>query len=337
MDFRKWPAEKQDKVFAVCSVIIAAVIMAAILVIEYFSMKQLSGQYTAIMSADLSQGYKAVLSYNDHLYARIGFMTEILPTDGNKSHLIAQFINSSLSQIDERILSCGVLYVMLIATATVFYRHYRAEGDGSYIIRNTVATVIGLYVLYGLAVTAMQFLLKIPLKLPSFNHLVLLAVSLVCVITGVLALSLVLRFIPFRKTAALVAIPLAFLLFLFGFNNENGLYTSKTINSFDYVYEKEPQVLQEGYTGAYYDEKRNVMIVEGKEYQPQQVENPEYATGFGRVMSIGFEAINPYSGMSLAMLQETLDNQIPLKATALYGIRTVILAVLLIVLRGKDE
>ncbi len=62
---------------------------------------------------------------------------------------------------------------------------------------------------------------------------------------------------------------------------EGRLYSSPTTDSFDYIAQEiKPHIYDKDFDGdVYYDEEKNVLILNGEEYEPRQVDNPDYLTG----------------------------------------------------------
>lgn len=66
-----------------------------------------------------------------------------------------------------------------------------------------------------------------------------------------------------------------------------------------------PDVFSEDFAGtAYYDEEKNVLVVNGTEYPPRPAENPERLQGIRRAGATLFETLNPYAGNGLFMVSE---------------------------------
>ena len=111
---------------------------------------------------------------------------------------------------------------------------------------------------------------------------------------------------------------------------EYGLYSPKTIESFDYAYAIDSRILEEGY----YDSEKNVLVFEDKEYPPKQAENPEHYSGVKFMGAAAFEVINPYSGNSLYMVEQAMESNITLPIYLLYALKGFIW---IIVSRRKNE
>ncbi len=72
----------------------------------------------------------------------------------------------------------------------------------------------------------------------------------------------------------------------------------------------------------YYDENKNAVIVDGREYAPQLIDNADAYHGLQRAGAYVFELLNPYSGNSLYFL-EISEEKIRLSVIVLllYGMK----------------
>ena len=127
----------------------------------------------------------------------------------------------------------------------------------------------------------------------------------------------------FRFIAGYI-IPVVFVLFILGMYLEHGMYSSKTIESFDYVYSMDIRILEEGY----YDSEKNVIVFEDKEYPPEQAENPERYTGIKYLGASLFEILYPYSGNGLYMAEQAMEHEISFFVYVLYAVKGMIWIVL---------
>ena len=162
----------------------------------------------------------------------------------------------------------------------------------------------------------------------------MLVLSLLSVMGGSCALGLMLRKIKYKKTAAVLAIPLVLVLFLVGTGIEAGFYSPKTVSSFSYVVEL---VGEENMGGYYYDEEKNAVVGNGQEYPPEIVPNPEHTVGAKRAAGLAFTAINPYSWNGLELLRQELYAMIPLWAVLLHIVKSVFWNGLAALVPGKKK
>lgn len=73
----------------------------------------------------------------------------------------------------------------------------------------------------------------------------------------------------------------------------------------------------------YYDEGKNAVILNGTEYPPEIVGNPEHYTGVVRAGAFLFELINAYSGNGLLMTDSIIDGPVPIWAEIAYAVKAV--------------
>ena len=162
----------------------------------------------------------------------------------------------------------------------------------------------------------------------------MLAPSLLSVTGGSCALGLMLRRIKYKKIAAVLAIPLVFVLFLVGTGIEAGLYSPKTVSSFSYVTE----LVGEENLGDYrYDDEKDAVVGNGQEFPPEIVPNPEHSVGAERAAGLAFTVINPYAGNGLELLRQALYAEIPLWAVLLPIVKSVFWIGLAALAPGKKE
>lgn len=304
----------------------AVVMLAGVLILAALSVKTLSGEYLTLKNADISQPITGSVSYNDRLYAQLGFGVETDPADGDAEAFLSEFLDESLQKIDLRILSSGILYTMTIVTVAALFLYEKFGRDAKRHTRAVLLAVFAVYAVYVASVAVLHRLFGVPFSLPSGAYLLAAAVSLGCVAGGSCVLAFVLRVLRFKKTAAVLAVPAVFLMFLFGTVFEAKLYVAPTVDSFEYVASIDERVTDTASdVEAYYDEGKNVLIVAGTEYPPRQVENPDYAKGGERVGAYLFELVSPYAGNGLFMIQETEEMTVPLFFTALYALKALAL------------
>ena len=189
-------------------------------------------------------------------------------------------------------------------------------------VLSAALTVSVLYFVYIAFVVILHGINKVPFHFP-IDHAAIIIVGLLSLIGGFSALVLLLRKIRFRKIASLVVIPFLVLLFMSGFLFEAGLFTPAKIDSFDYVADIDPRILDENFEGEfYYDEERNVIVFDGKEHEPKEVDNPDHFSGLSRVGAFLFEALNPYAGNALPVVQEEFESDIGIPVLLLYALKS---------------
>ena len=161
---------------------------------------------------------------------------------------------------------------------------------------------------------------QVPVSVPAGISLLTLCVSLLAVIGGSCAAAWLLRRVRYRAVISLILIPAAVALYMFGTVFEAGLYTSRYIDSFDYIMQGEDYDPEGTYI---YDPDKNAVIHDGQEYPPQQVPNPDYSTGISRIAGAVFEVLDPYAGCGLELIRPELGKDVPVWILLLYVCKSI--------------
>ncbi len=286
--------------------------LTVIFVSSFQAVKTLGQQYRVFTEADLSKPFREVLSFDDNVYISLGSGIEILPDDPGKEAALASFISSALYSIDRRICSTGVFYTMIIGTLLSFFLYRISGGEKKKHILWIVLTVFGIYVLYIGGLFLFHKLNSVPFCFPKGKDLMVTMTGILSVAGGLCAAGFLIRKVPYRKTVSLILIPVVFALYLFGTPLQNGLYTEKTVKSFAYVGDIDPRIYEEGFNDYVYDPEKDVVILDGKEYPPEELPNPDYLTGLSRAGAILYEIADPFAGNSLPFVNEILETPLPM-------------------------
>ena len=296
---------KKKDLFRIITIVAFFAFLVALTVYSYVAVRQLLECYEFLMNGDIAKGFSGNIYYDDHIYASIGMGLEILPNEPGAKQRLAEFLYTSLLSIDRRILSCGLIYTMFGTSLLLYNLFSDKEESRRKQILKTIGMVFGTYVLFIGMINVLCALFHVPFYFPGFKDLLSIFTGLLCIVAGCCAFGILLRAFRFKKILAIVMVPVALLLFLFSTSFEGQLYSPARIDSFDYVYEIDSRILDENFEGeCYYDSDKNVMVVEGKEYPPEQADNPEHFRGLSRIGAFLFEAADPYSGSTLYMAQE---------------------------------
>ena len=325
--------KRTDGLFGRLMLGIGTVGFLMVLYLSFSAVRTLGEHYTEMKQADLSQVYSGTVYYDDSLYACTGYGIETDPADPDTPKILQEYLDSSLTSIDQVILSVGAVYTMFIASFAAFYQYINHQDNHRGHVRSILLGGILVYVLYTAAIVLMYALNHIPFLLPDARSLLDVGVSLLSVLGGLCALGLLIRIIPLKKIASLAAIPLVFVLFLFSAVSEGQLCLPAYQKSFAYLAEIDSRVLEEDFDGYYYDEEKDVVVLDGKEYPPQIVPNPDYLTGTDRVKAYVFEALDPFSGSAFSMMEKAAECQAPLIYPACYALK----ALFWIILAGKRK
>ncbi len=301
---------------------LGGIAMIVVLLMTFVAIQRFGTQYAAIRDNDLSQDAAMTMIYDDHLYAQIAYGIEIVSGYKNMAIERDDFLDNSLRGVDRRIISCGTLYTMMIVTVLSYFLYRTYKNDARKHVLSVVLVIIEVFAVYVLVAWLAYLLSGMPFHFEG--SLLRFGISLLSIIGGSCALAVLYRFFPFRKILAFAAIPLVFVLFIFGFILEHGLYCDPVIDSFDYVADLDPRILEEDFAGqVYYDEEKNVMVVEDKEYEAQQLPNDEYYSGLPRIGAYVYELLDPYAGNSLYFLEDADGSKAPLAVCFLYLLKSL--------------
>ncbi|MCQ2447086.1 MAG: hypothetical protein MJ141_09400 [Clostridia bacterium] len=165
----------------------------------------------------------------------------------------------------------------------------------------------------------------------------LIILGLLAVLAGNAAFGAWLRHAKWKLPVAALAVILVGVTYLFGSLFESGLYSPKTVDSFDYLETVEPAIFDEDYAGdAYFDETQNAVIVNGTAYPPKESPNPDRFTGLKRTCAILFEALDAYSPFALPLIAHAAELTVPPVTELLYFAKSF-LWILLPALIGKKR
>lgn len=315
---------KIKKVFRVILVLAAVCAFAGVLFLTYGAVKGLSETYTVMKNADLSGDFSGEISYDDRLYASVGYGIVLDDTVTDKAASMRAFLDDSLRSIDRRIFSAALIYTMLVTALLIYPICVRKRNSRGDITVSLWVWTFLIYVFYIAAVFGLHKYFGLPFHIPGVRTLVILAVGFLSILGGSFALAFVVsRARPawLQILFGLAAAPVAFALFLYGFVFEAGLYSEPYVESFDYVAEIDERVMDENFDGAYYDGEKNVLVVDGTEYPPEEIENSEHFSGSRRTAAIVYEMLDPYSGINLDLLRQELGISLSPSVLLLYVIK----------------
>ncbi len=314
--------------------LLALAILVTAAVKNCSAVKRLSGDYLALTETEFQAGDSAVLMYDDGLYAQMVRGIDLDETVADMRSTVDSFAREALPDLADRAYAAGVLYVMAACAAGALLICEQSRENSLKQVLLTVSAAAGSYLLFAAILKGAAAVYRVPFPLPSREASKMLVPSLLSVMGGSCALGLMLRKIKYKKTAAVLAIPLVFVLFLVGTGIEAGLYSPKTVSSFSYVVEL---VGEENMGGYYYDEEKNAVVGNGQEFPPEIVPNPEHTVGAKRAAGLGLTVINPYSGNGLELLRQELYAGIPLWAVLLHIVKSVFWIGLAALVPGKKK
>ena len=317
----------------------AAVLALAFLLFSSFNaVRGLAEDLNRNHSADPSSGFKAVTAYDDGLYAVVIYGQEMLPNDPALEDHLETFERSSLEKIDGRIVSAGVIYTIFIVCALTYFAYTICNNSITIYAKFVTVSTLAVYTVYVLFAWIFHTAMKVPFYLTSRISFFSIITGILSVIGGACAAGILLMKVRFKKTIALLIVPVIFLLFLFSSALEFGLFAEEKVSSFNYVAELDSRILEDEYADqAYYDEEKDVLVFDGKEYPPEMLDNPEHLFGAARAGALLYELVFPYSGTGLPLVEQDLEVNIPLITHLMYIIKSACWTLLPIYLKKKNN
>ncbi len=317
--------DRFDSIFAKLSFLAGVLCFCLVLFSAVPADRNLKEDWQRMKNADLSERFTESVSYDDGLYAVIGFGIDLTPDMPDRREILSSWMDSSLRRINDRILSAGCVYTLAVGTLIAYGLYYRFGKKADRHVLSVVLSLAGVYLLYVLMMVLFHAVNGVPFLLPGAGRIVFIVTGVLSVIGGSCAVGSILRNLRFRKTAAVLAVPLVPVLFLFGMVREYGLYNEAKLPSFDYLAEIDSAVFEEGYDGElYYDDEKGVIVWEGKEYAPEWIDNPDHYTGAKRAGALLLEAADPFSGNSISLVSDDEEVQVPPVAVLLYVLKAAL-------------
>ena len=330
-------SEKKDWIFGYLALAAGIIMLLAVLGVTVSAIRNTSVQFYEVLEADLSEPYTGIISYSDHIYAEFGFGIMTDPYDPSTSEKLKTFVADSLTQIDQRILSCGIIYTMVICVVFAYPLYLRYRYDLRKHLLDVFFLTAAVFVLFNAVVIISFSDMGVPFYFPDLFRSILIGTGIVSVIAGLCAVAMLLRTVRLKKLIAVAAVPLTVLLFMFSAVFQGGLYSPRMQDSFSYVYEIEKKLSDPDFNDAYYDDEKNVLVVEGTEYPPRQVENEDYYKGAARIGAYVYNVIDPFSGCSLPMVQDIVEDRLPAKAVVLHMLLAILWIAVPILLINKKH
>lgn len=301
---------EKKKLSAKIALIIPLLALAAVLALTFIAVFSMAGQYKALVAANLSQGLTGTIGYNDHLYAMMLHGIEIVPGDPQTAEQLSSFIANALQQIDTVIVSACAIYTLAVSVLLAYYLCLRC---GEKPLLHNLAIIFSTTLIYAILIAAVVIgclIGGVPFSWPQTGYLPFIIAGLLSVIGGCCVLGWLLRKIKYKMILAIIAVPAIFITFLFSFVFEAGLYCPRTVESFRYFYEQHPEVTAQDYQGdCYYDEVKNVFVLEGQEYAPQLETNENRYSRLQRLLTMLYEIAVPHSGTPLSYVRWALQDQ----------------------------
>ena len=287
---------------------LAIVAFVAIVAITVLAIRKLGAGYHAALEMQPAGGSSVELGYDDHLYAVIGQGMEFASDDPAPQQTLAAFLESTLRAIELRIMTAGLLYAVVVSVPMALFFSRVQPDDPTSSARLTALAGLLAFVLFVAAAVAACKAFDVPFYLPRGIEILAIAAGALGVVVGSMVMGLIVDKIRFKAVVAIIAIPVAIALFLAGIVTEIFAFSEPYINSFEYVAQIDSRILDENFDGAYYDSEKNVLVVDGTEYAPEQLPNPDHATGGALAGCIAFELLSPYSGCAHGFARDSISH-----------------------------
>ncbi len=307
------------RVMMALAILLTAVMMA----VTAGAAVKTAGDYRRIMDTDLSGGLNDTIVYSDGFYAMLGFGREIVPGEPEPQKARDEFLADSLSAINDRVSSACVLYSIMAAVLCALFISERRDDSKLKKGLLTAASVLCPFILIVLTYRITMRIQGVPNGITSFSHAAALAAGLICATGGCLIEGLILGKVKRKRLLAVIAVPAVFILFILSASMEGQLLAPAYVESFSYI--AETAGLEDAVT---YDEEKNVVIFNGKEYPPKSEPNPDHLSGAAAAAAAVLEMLDPWSGTGLPLAEEITDPAFPLWVDLLYAVKGVCLAFL---------
>lgn len=282
--------------------------LVVLTVFSVLAVRKLAECYETLKNGDLVNGFTGSIYYDDKLYIMLGHGIEVVANEPNAGQRLNDFLNASLLSIDKSILACGLFYTMIAVSFLLYNLFSNKEESGKKQVFKTALTTVLTFTFYLGMILISHLIFHVPFCIPEIKELLAIFAGLTSIIAGSCAAGFLIKVVPFKKIVSIILIPVIILLFMLSTAFEARLFMPSRIDSFDYVYEMKEEILDKNYEGeVYYDEDKNVLVVEGEEYPPEQIDNPDSLRGPSRIGAFLFEAADPYSGTGLFLAEKALE------------------------------
>ncbi len=302
---------KTKKMSALSRLLLAAAVIALLFVCYRLSSSfmQFGRDYQRLAKVDADNGFNETITYNDGMLITLGYGREIDASDPNGEKEKLRFLKDATSRSRMFCFAALPVYAMFVSALSLLFIHERFAEDRRKQIILTAAVSVFVSVLLMEVVYVSMFFAKLTAYLPNKPEALAVAAGIFAVAAGNCAVMLLLQKIRFKKTLALALMPFLLVTYLLCGAVENRLFVEDKVESFDYVY----AIAGDDIDSMYYDEEKNVMVYDGKEYGPQMVVNLDALQQPVKTLAIGYEVINPYSGIfvDMAGFSTSRDLRIP--------------------------
>ena len=290
----------KTRAFSVLMLVAGILLLSFMCCRIYFSFDTLSKDYGELLRVDVaaSDGEWKELAFSDGILASSshGLLIDVSEPEMERQYILAlHYWIEDFRQLEFSTLS---IYTMFVTAFALLFIYEKNPDDKRRQVRFSVAASIVIFSFLFFWCYAVMYVKGLPAYLVSNREMVNILAGILSVAGGSCAVMVLFRKIRFRKMVAVLLIPFLIFTYVMCGHFENRLLTEPEIESFGYVYE----IAGEDIAGRLeYDSERNVMILDGKEYEPEIIPNPDALTQPVKSLAILFEALNPYSGIFVYM------------------------------------
>lgn len=298
-------------------IMLAVICSGIIIFLTARACRELGDTYGILKSRELAAEDISYIYYDDNMYAVLAY------GNNDPDMKMADYLENSLRNIDERIMAAGLLYVAVISAMLVYPVYFFCSKNR--IISTGLLTVAVCYLLFVLFVIAFMTWGKVPFYFPKGSSLFLSVIGLISLFGGYSALCMLIHVFKFKKFVAFFAFIAVFVVYLMSCLVDSRLYCDPYNYNFNFLLDIDATILDEDYEGdLFIDNETMIAHLNGQEYPAERYENEEYFRGASRVAAVGEELINPYSAVGIDMMIRECDADLPLGYAIMYIVKALL-------------
>jgi len=254
---------KKNKFVCYIMIMLAVICSGIIIFLTARACHELGDTYGNLKSRELAAEDISLFYYDDNMYAVLAY------GNNDPEMKMADYLENSLRNFDERIMAADLLYAAVISAMLVYPVYFFSSKNR--IISIGLLTVAACYLVLVLFVIAFMTLNKVPFYFPKGSSLFLSLIGLVSLLGGYSALCKLIHVFKFKKVVAFSAFIIVFALFLMSCLVESRLYCDPYKYNFNFLLDIDATILDEDYEGdLFIDEKTMIAHLNGQEYPAER-------------------------------------------------------------------